>query len=161
MKELSYLEADPEIVAKMTGTSVLDSFDEEHLVGLLKTSRIRSYGPGERIIEDGALDTLIYMLISGKVRVEKKGLDLCVLERSGDIFGEMAVITGSPRSASVYAVEDCRCLAMDASFMFTLSDTEKVLFICALFRIFVEVLTKRLKIMNEKLAQLNLEWSVW
>ena len=161
MKELSYLEADTEIVAKMIGTRVLDSFDEEHLVGLLKTSRVRSYGPGERIIEEGATDTWIYMLISGRARVEKKGLDLCVFERPGDIFGEMAVITGSPRSASVYAVEESRCLAMDAAFMFTLSDTEKVLFICALFRIFVEVLTKRLKIMNEKLVQANLEWSVW
>src|SRR3990170_151460 len=111
MKELSYLEADPEIVAKMMGTCVLDSFDEDHLVGLLKTSKIRSYAQGERIIEEGGTDTWIYMLISGKVRVEKKGLSLCVFERAGDIF--------------------------------------------------VEVLTKRLKIMNEKLVQVNLEWSVW
>jgi CRP-like cAMP-binding protein len=150
VKEYAYLDANPEILVKMTETWVLDSFDEKHLTGLLKLSRVRLYEPGETIIREGECDDLVYMLLSGSIKVAKGGQSLCVLSHTGDIFGEMAIITGSPRSASIYALERTECLTLDASYMYTLSDGEKILFISTLFRVFIEVLTKRLRVMNEK-----------
>ncbi len=151
MKEYPYLETKPELLAQMQETSVLDPFDDEHLVGILNVSKVREYTDGELIIEEGSSDTWIYMLLAGEVRVVKRATDICRLDQVGDLFGEMAVITGSPRSATVYSVGEAKCLSLDASYMNKLHGSDKLLFVSSLFRIFVELLTKRLKISNEKL----------
>lgn len=153
MKEYPYIHGKPELLTKMQQTSVLDPFNDEHLMGILSMSRIREYADGETIIDEGSFDMWIYMLLSGEVRVVKRGTDICDLTHVGDLFGEMAVITGSPRSANVYAVGDTKCLALDASYMNSLSGSDKLLFVSALFRIFVELLTKRLKISNERFVE--------
>ena len=151
MKEYPYLEGKPELLAQMQLTSVLDPFDDEHFAGILKRSMIREYSDGEFIIKEGSFDTWIYMLLSGEVRVAKGSTDICRLSHVGDLFGEMAVITGSSRSATVYSVGETKCLALDASYMNNLTGSDKLLFVSSLFRIFVELLTKRLKISNERL----------
>ena len=66
---------------------------------------------GEDIINEGAVGDCAYIIEQGAVEVSKltpqgEKQVLGVLERS-EIFGEMALIDGLPRSASVTALENC------------------------------------------------------
>lgn len=104
-------------------------------------------------MEEGSYDCWIYFLISGKVRIVKQGKELSILRRKGDVFGEMGVIDGSARSASVYAVDETVCLATDASYLDRLSGNDKLAFGYILFRVFAEVLASRLRFTNQELIE--------
>ena len=67
-----------------------------------------TYRKGDVIITEGEYSSEAYVLLRGSVEVYLKGppeRHLRIL-RTGDIFGEMALITEQPRSASVRALED-------------------------------------------------------
>ncbi len=145
MLESDYLKDSAHLVQKLKQISTLKPFDDKDLHGVLKLSKIRKYNPGELILEEGSFDNWIYFLISGKVRVVKGGKDLCLLERTGDVFGEMGVIDGSARSASIYAIDETVCLVTDASYLDRLSGRDKLAFGYVLFRVFSEILANRLR----------------
>lgn len=60
--------------------------------------------PGDVILTQGALGDCMYFLTDGSVEVLRDGQQICVLKR-GDLFGEMALIFGERRNASVRALE--------------------------------------------------------
>ena len=153
MIESDYLKGNISFLKKLREIPTLGTFSEEELKGLLELSRIRKYEPGELILEEGFFDAWIYFLVSGKVKIVKHGEDLSILQRTGDIFGEMSIIDGSPRSASVYAVDETVCLATDASYIDRLSDNDRVAFCYILYRIFSEILADRLRLTTEELIK--------
>ena len=72
---------------------------------------IINFKKGEDIIEEGTLGDCAYILEKGSVEVSKlspQGVKqvLGVLKKN-EIFGEMGLIDGLPRSATVTALEDC------------------------------------------------------
>ena len=153
MIESDYLKGNIRFLEKLGEIPTLATFSEQELKGLLELSRIRKYEPGELILEEGFFDAWIYFLISGKVKIVKQGEDVSMLKRVGDIFGEMSIIDGSPRSASVYAVDKTVCLATDASYIDRLSDNDRIAFCYILYRIFSEILADRLRLTTEELIK--------
>ena len=91
------------------------------------------------------------------MRIEKDRKELTVLDRGGDIFGEMGVIDGSARSASAYAVDKAVCLATDFSYIDRLSGNDKMAFGYMLYRIFSESLANRLRLTTEELIKVKEE----
>ncbi|HEX4882717.1 MAG TPA: cation:proton antiporter [Casimicrobiaceae bacterium] len=69
--------------------------------------------PGERIIHKGDKADAAYFLSSGEVEVdlERRRIKL----HPGDVFGEMALISGQPRSANVTALDYCTLLKLTTS----------------------------------------------
>ena len=65
----------------------------------------------------------------------------------------MGVIDGSARSASVYAIDETVCLAIDASYIDRLSGNGKLAFCYILFRVFAECLANRLRLTDEELIK--------
>jgi CRP-like cAMP-binding protein len=66
----------------------------------------RKYAAGEVIFSEQDLSRDLFVLLSGKVEVLQKGVKLAVLETKGAFFGEMALLTGQPRSATLRALKD-------------------------------------------------------
>jgi CRP-like cAMP-binding protein len=67
------------------------------------------YDEGESIFEEGDPGDSLYFVIEGKVRVHSGGVQLAVAgERQ--VFGEMAVLDGELRSASISALSDLTLL---------------------------------------------------
>jgi len=153
MFESEYLKDNDTIIQKLMQIPTLGLFDAKELQGALQLSKIRKYEPEELILEEGSFDSWIYFLISGKVRVTKNGGKLTVLSRRGDVFGEMGIIDGSARSASVYAIDETVCLATDSSYIDRLSGNDKLAFCYILFRVFAECLANRLRLTDEKLIK--------
>jgi putative ABC transport system ATP-binding protein len=67
-----------------------------------------SFAPGEAIIRQGEIGDKFYVIESGVVDVsgEKEGVPFSGIELGvGDFFGEVALLTGTPRNATVVARE--------------------------------------------------------
>lgn len=153
MIESEYLKDNLSVIQKLRQMPTLKLFDEKSLAGALQLSKIRKYEPGELILKENSFDNWIYFLISGKVKIEKAGKELNVLESVGDVFGEMGVIDGSAKSASAYAVGETACLVIDASYIDRLAGNDKVAFGFILYQVFAGSLANRLRVTSDKLIR--------
>lgn len=88
----------------------LQLLDPEQTDKLLSSARLQRFGRGERVIEQGADGGSMFMLMRGEasVLVKANGCETQVASlQDGDYFGEMSLLTGEPRSATVIARTDC------------------------------------------------------
>ncbi len=72
---------------------------------------------GTTVFRQGDLGGSVYVIRAGKVRVLKDSAGrqrMVTTLGPGDFFGEMAVVTGRPRSATVEVVEDAELLKVPA-----------------------------------------------
>ncbi|MFT3926879.1 MAG: mechanosensitive ion channel family protein [Myxococcales bacterium] len=72
---------------------------------------------GATITQEGAVAHHLYMILSGDISVRAGGLEEnreVGRLKAGDIFGEMALLTGERRSASLIALTDVNCYRLDA-----------------------------------------------
>jgi CPA2 family monovalent cation:H+ antiporter-2 len=86
----------------------LDTRQREELLGLFKP---RFAAPGERLIRVGDEADRAYFISSGAVEVAVHG-ELIRLG-PGEIFGEMALISGGKRTADVTAIDYCELLVIE------------------------------------------------
>jgi len=153
MKSYDVLKNNDEIIKRLRQIPVLKSFETSDFHELLRLSQLRTYQPGDRILEEGNFGGWIYYLLSGKVNIVKNGNVLLSLQTIGDIFGEMGAIEGANRYASVVAVEQTECLAVDISDIEKFSVNDKFAFRYIIYREFSEVLANRLRITTEELIR--------
>jgi small-conductance mechanosensitive channel/CRP-like cAMP-binding protein len=87
--------------------------DERH--DLARVSSERVYGRGEPIVRQEQPGGSAFVVASGRVRVvigvERHEV---AVTSAGGYFGEMSLLTGDPRSATVEAVEDCSVVEITA-----------------------------------------------
>ena len=76
---------------------------------LAEIGKRRTYLPDETIVKEGTTGTALYIVLSGKARVERDEKAIAELG-TGDFFGELALIEEHPRSATVVASEETDCL---------------------------------------------------
>lgn len=94
------------------------ALQDDELSQLIAATEEKRFSPGERIVRRGAQADSMYILREGSVRVpifDKSGKqEHTVWLGPGDIFGEMAVVTGEPRGADVFADGEIevRCLVL-------------------------------------------------
>lgn len=75
----------------------------------------RLYGAGERIVRQGDAGQSMFVVLDGRVRVtlEPSGQEVAVTSRGG-FFGEMSMLTGEPRTATVSALDDALLMEISA-----------------------------------------------
>jgi CRP/FNR family transcriptional regulator, cyclic AMP receptor protein len=80
------------------------------------------FAAGQVIFEKDAPGTEMYVVRSGEVQIEIDGKPVGSLG-PGDIFGEMALIDGSPRSATARAKTACEIVPLtEKSFLFLVDE---------------------------------------
>lgn len=80
---------------------------------LLEQGEVREHEPGEVLCREGDAATFVLLVLTGKVQVfvERQGRDLVLTEAGpGALLGELAVLCGIPRSASLCAMEKSAAL---------------------------------------------------
>lgn len=153
MIESKYLKDDMKNIQQLFAIPSLKSFETRDLSRLLILSKIRQYDNGEAIIEEGGLDRWIYFLLSGKVRISKGALVINTLHTKGDIFGEMRLLDGLSRSASVYSVGKTICLSVDISAKDRLaSEHQMSSLLRMLYKVVGESMSVRLRLANNQLV---------
>jgi CRP-like cAMP-binding protein len=105
--------------------------------------------PGDVVFKDGDAPDKMYVVVSGEVQIQ---LGDAVIETvpQGGTFGEMALIDGSPRSATVTAKTDSEVAAIDKRTFMLLVD-EMPYFALFVMRNMVD----RLRRMNEQWLSLR------
>jgi CRP/FNR family cyclic AMP-dependent transcriptional regulator len=86
----------------------LSTRDVKRLAGSMNEM---SFGPGEAVVSQGTGGVGFFVILDGRARVSQDGEERSVLA-SGEYFGEMALIDGDDRAASVHAEGELRCAAM-------------------------------------------------
>ena len=100
-------------LARIEFLAPLDAQEREQLASGLRFHR---YCRGEEIIRQGHAGDSLFVLVKGTVAVR---LDIAGVAHEltqlhvGDFFGEMSLLTGAPRRATVVAVEDTDCYLLD------------------------------------------------
>lgn len=67
---------------------------------------------GQVLMRQGSPGRELIVLAQGEVTVERDGATIAV-RRDGDYVGELALVTGRPRTATVTAATDLRALVID------------------------------------------------
>ncbi len=86
------------------------TLSDDQLDAMLPRGRLIHFGRGEKLIQQGAEGDSMFILVTGEanVIVETNNMPLHVASlRSGDCFGEMSLLTGERRTATILAHADC------------------------------------------------------
>ena len=155
MQETDFLRGNQRVLNDIKKFEIFEPFQDDELHHLMSMSKIRKYTAGETIFDQGSADTWLYFLVYGKVRLIKDGKPVALLQRRGDVFGEMGAIECAPRSASAVAIGETVCLATDIYYIEQLTGNDKLAFGYVIYRVFSGVLADRLRITTEELLALK------
>ena len=78
----------------------------------------KDYAPQSVIVREGGAGDAAFVILNGLVAVRRRdkdsGLEFTLTELSpGEMFGEMALLTGKPRTATVIALEPTTCAVLE------------------------------------------------
>ena len=144
--------------AQLAKVPFFDGLTPEALAMIANVTTEETYASGTRLFQYGDPGDKLYIILEGKVRISREvggmGEEALAVLGPGEVFGEMALLDESPRSAGALAHERCRLLVItkDAfdDLLFLHKDLAyEVLWSC------VRMLAARLRETNDKLTFLS------
>jgi CRP/FNR family cyclic AMP-dependent transcriptional regulator len=113
---------------------------------------------GTVVFRHGDVGEKLYLILEGRVRITREvqgmGEEALAVVGPGEVFGEMALLDDSVRSADARVHEPCRLLAIHRDAFDDLLFVHKDLAYEVLWNV-VRTLTRRLRETNEKFAMLS------
>ena len=100
----------------LRGVGIFASFSEAELKALAGRLVYAPFAGGDAITRQGMVAHWLYILVEGEVEVwlEQDGARrLLTSLPAGSVFGEMGMLTGEPRRATVTAKRDVECYRLD------------------------------------------------
>ncbi len=82
---------------------VFEALNEDHLHRVARLFTIERFADGDNVVIAGAPGDCLHIILNGRARVRTPGGHTATLGQD-DCFGELALIDGAPRSATVTAV---------------------------------------------------------
>ena len=146
---------DASTVDLLKGVELFSELNEEQLGMIANLVIVKNFNRDETVVLEGD-DSVqaLYLIATGSVQVYMTGIDgretiLSFLER-GDFFGEMSLIDGEPRSASVRTVTDAKLLVIHReSFLSLIRKTPEIAMAL------MSELCKRLRKANKQIGSLS------
>ena len=105
-----------EAAAKLGEIDLFKTLSDEARYALANAAHHHLFAGGEAIVRQDAEGDSMFLLLAGRVRVvlEPSGQEVAVIPEGG-FFGEMSLLTGDRRTATVKAIEDVRVLEITAA----------------------------------------------
>jgi CRP/FNR family transcriptional regulator, cyclic AMP receptor protein len=103
--------AKKDTLALLKTVPLFEGLSRRELNQLLSVSKQIEFDEGHAIVEEGATGVGFHLILEGEAHVLVGGRKRATL-RSGDYFGEMSLIDGGPRSATVKTATPVRTLAL-------------------------------------------------
>ena len=142
--------ADP--VGLLSNVSLFSELSRDELERISRVAVPRSFPAGVRVFHEGDRSDACYLVRTGDLRVTREHSDGRAIALAtlgpGDIFGELAMLDGEARSASVETLSDSELLALPAAdFRRMLAEHSEIS-----VKLIV-ALTRRLRETNERVAR--------
>ncbi|MGZ8622106.1 MAG: Crp/Fnr family transcriptional regulator [Solirubrobacterales bacterium] len=141
-----------DVVDLLRRVSLFSELSDPELERIAQVAIPRSYPRDTRVIHEGDPGDACFIVRTGSCRVTREHPDGRAITLAtlgpGAIFGELAMLDGESRSASVEATEDTELLALSASDMRALIREHP-----GLAEKLVVALTRRLREANERIAR--------
>ena len=116
---------DRETVALLAQVPLFASLSHRHLGQIGSIATAKRYAANSQLVCVGTPGDAFYVILSGNARVDVPGRSITV--EAGDFFGEMALLDGEPRSATVTAHTEVLALMIErAKFLKLLQAEPKV-----------------------------------
>jgi len=106
--------SDEEKLALLEQLAFFEGFSVRDLQAVLDTGEWLTYADGVALIEEGADDQGLYVIVRGEVSVLRSGKLINTLT-AGECVGEMVYLAGGRRSATVLARGPVQCLRITAA----------------------------------------------
>jgi len=87
----------------LAGFPLFTGIAKRRLRSLARQGSLEEYGPGDVVLQKGDAGDSLYVVLSGSAKVRGKPASRAL--RTGDYFGELGLLDGVPRSATVVATE--------------------------------------------------------
>jgi cAMP-dependent protein kinase regulator len=102
------------ITKMIQASTFLEELSGEEIGALIESTGLEKYAAGMVVVEEGTPGDRLYVVTGGTLSVTTMGaggnrVGVGTLS-VGDFFGEVALLTGKPRAATVTAVSDAECL---------------------------------------------------
>ena len=143
-----------DVAESLSKVSLFANLSERHIKRLAKVCTKRSFSPGDYMLRQNDDGVGLFVITSGRVKVVKKtddGKEIDIASHGpGEFLGELAVLDGAKRTASVIALEKSECLVLAAwDFNIVLKANPKIAMEI------LPVVVKRFRETNEKLLSLS------
>lgn len=133
-EDLAYVAAADEATAApapgdhaMLSTPLFEGFSQQDLAAVIHDLELNTFEPGDILVAEGAPGDSLFILSTGTVKAyvrNPKGHYVRVNTLvEGDFFGEISVLTGKPRTATLVAATDCEVLELKRDKLDALTQT--------------------------------------
>jgi len=118
--------ATPERPGGVVDTPLFKDFSQAELVALISGLELVTVEPGEIVITAGEPGDSLFVLTTGLMRAYARTQDgrhvQVRMMSDGDFFGEISILTGNPRTATITAVTRCDLLELDRATLDSISE---------------------------------------
>lgn len=141
-----------ETAALLRRVPLFAELSEQEAAHIAAVAVSRRFEAGTRIFQEGDSGDSCYVVRSGRVRVTRQHTDGRAITLAnfhpGDFFGELAMLDGEVRSASVEALDDCELLALPGGDLRGLLSRQPEITVKL-----VVALTRKLREANERISR--------
>ena len=155
MRQIPYNHEAGHLPPSIERISFLSGFNKSCLDQILKNTNIIECDVGDLIIREGDHDKDLFILMRGSVNVLKGDEVVGKLNTAGELIGELALLSGEERTATVQASERTYCLKIEPEFLKSLSSEDRNAYYAVLYRFISDLLAARLNETSERLAKLE------
>ena len=148
---------DEEIAEILKNIHIFANLSPIERAKIAKFFRQQDYEPKSKIVKEGESGDRMFVIKMGAVKIAKELTDTeeKVLANlvDGDCFGEMALMDGSPRSASVYAISKVTMLELYRVSLMEMFDKEPKLSVKVLYNL-AKILAERVRETGDKIRDI-------
>lgn len=116
-KEDAAGKSEPLFSRPVPNSPLFEVLNEEERAALVREMEVESHDEGSVIISEGDAGSSMYLVVSGEVKVYTRaqtGSSVYLAKLGeGDFFGEVSVLTGKPRTATITASQRTELLRLD------------------------------------------------
>ena len=135
---------------------IFSDLEENSLNQILDLGSLKMYAKDEIILNEDEAGTALFVIVKGKVKISRSSKDgkevMLTIMNESDFFGEMAILDGFSRSATVTALEESKLFIVQRNDFLNLLKNHTEVSIALL-----QELTQRLRAAGMKIKALSLK----
>lgn len=100
-----------DLEAALHKVSIFSDMEHKQIEQIIRLLKVRHFSKGETVIMEGSGGSAFFLIDSGEANVTRRGIQLNTVG-PGNFFGDLSLIDGEPRAATVTATTDMVCYGL-------------------------------------------------